>query len=90
MAKIDKILKARGKAYGNFYDHAVISQNIKRALWKSPQYELLDDDMKEAMEMVAHKFGRIINGDKYFQDSWDDSIGYISLVAKRIEKGELE
>ena len=42
------------------------------------------DEMKEALEMLAHKTGRILNGDPYFHDSWHDIIGYTRLVEKRL------
>jgi len=38
------------------------------------------DDKKEALEMTAHKIGRILNGDAEYKDSWHDIIGYIRLV----------
>jgi hypothetical protein len=34
--------------------------------------------------MVAHKIGRIINGDPQYIDSWTDIIGYTRLVEKRL------
>jgi len=38
-------------------------------------------DQKEALEMIQHKIGRILNGDQYYHDSWHDIIGYAKLVA---------
>jgi len=40
----------------------------------------LSDDKKEALEMTAHKIGRILNGDAEYKDSWLNIIGYIRLV----------
>jgi hypothetical protein len=40
--------------------------------------------MREALEMVAHKIGRILNGDPKYHDSWHDIIGYTKLVADRL------
>jgi len=34
--------------------------------------------------MVAHKLGRIVNGDPNYVDSWTDIIGYTRLVEKRL------
>jgi hypothetical protein len=36
--------------------------------------------MKEALDMVAHKIGRILNGDPTYTDSWHDIAGYSKLV----------
>lgn len=50
----------------------------------SPNWAALPPDMKEALEMVAHKAGRILNGDPDYHDSWHDIIGYTKLVADRL------
>lgn len=47
--------------------------------------EDLDDDMVEALEMIAHKVGRILNGDPAYSDSWVDIAGYAKLVADRLD-----
>lgn len=39
---------------------------------------------KEALEMIAHKIGRIVNGDPDYQDSWDDIAGYAVLASQEI------
>lgn len=82
---IENTLSDRGKLYGEFTGHARITQNIKRALVDSPNWKELPDDMKEALEMLAHKIGRILNGDPNYHDSWHDIIGYTKLVADRIK-----
>jgi hypothetical protein len=38
--------------------------------------------------MIAHKLGRIVNGDPNYVDSWVDIAGYATLVAKRLQ-GEI-
>lgn len=78
--EIDKILAERGSRYGDFPTHATITQNIKRAMYKSPNWPTLSDDKKEALEMIAHKIGRILNGDPNYADSWTDIVGYAKLV----------
>ena len=85
MTNIDTTLTERGKRYGDFAEHARITQAIKRAYRDSPNWDSLPDDMKEALEMNAHKVGRILNGDPAYHDSWHDIIGYTKLVADRLE-----
>jgi hypothetical protein len=41
--------------------------------------------MREALEMLAHKTGRILNGDPAYADSWHDIAGYVRLVEQRLE-----
>lgn len=45
----------------------------------------LADDQYEALDMIAHKIARIINGDPDYADSWDDIAGYAKLVADRLQ-----
>lgn len=83
---IESTLSERGQRYGAFDIHASITQNLKRAMVDSPKWERLPDDMKEALEMIQHKIGRILNGDPLYADSWVDIEGYAHLVSKRLEQ----
>lgn len=77
---IDSMLDQREARYGDFRDHSVITQNIKRAMQAAPKYQNLEDWKKESLEMIAHKIGRILNGDSDYKDSWTDIIGYTRLI----------
>ena len=79
--EITETLAERGKRYGEFPEHAHITQSLKRAMVDSPNWPWLRDDQKESLEMVAHKIGRILNGDPDYHDSWHDIVGYTKLVA---------
>ena len=81
---ITETLVERGTRYGVFAEHARITQAIKAAMADSPNWASLDADMREALEMVAHKAGRILNGDPAYHDSWHDIVGYTKLVADRL------
>jgi hypothetical protein len=81
---IDKTLEQRGERYGKFPEHAKVSQGIKRAMRDSKNWHSLSDDKKEALEMVAHKIGRILNGDPDYADSWHDVIGYARLIESEL------
>ena len=83
---INSILEERGSRYGDFGSHALITQNIKAAMRHSPNWAKLPNDMKEALEMVAHKVGRILNGDFTYTDNVVDIIGYMQLVLDRMDK----
>ena len=85
LPSIDATLAERGTRYGKFTEHARITQNIKDAMKDSPNWATLAPDMKECLEMAAHKFGRILNGDPEYHDSWHDIVGYTKLVADRLE-----
>lgn len=81
---IDSTLAERGARYGTFVGHAAITQAIKDAMKQGKNWEFLDDDQKECLEMIAHKVGRILNGDANYHDSWHDIVGYTKLVADRL------
>lgn len=91
MAEIAETLVERGKRYGKFTGHAKVSQGIQTVIEdgfsanENVRYGDLDDDMKEALFMIAHKLGRIVNGDPWYADSWVDIAGYAKLVADRLE-----
>lgn len=82
---IDSTLAERGKRYGTFAAHARITQDLKDAMRDTPNWEKLAPDQREALEMTAHKIGRILNGDPDYADSWVDIAGYTKLVADRLE-----
>lgn len=90
MTSIDEVTAERGKRYGSYTEHAAVSQGIKEILYNALRYnknvdlDSLDDDIKETLEMIAHKLGRIVNGDPYYADSYIDIAGYAKLVGDRL------
>jgi predicted transcriptional regulator len=84
---IKKTLDERGKRYGDFKTHAEITQRLKKILWGHDGK--LDPMHREALEMIFHKIGRILNGDPNHADSWHDIAGYAQLVVDRILKEKL-
>ena len=79
-------LDERGKRYGVFVGHAQITQRLKNVVAEElmARDKLLDDDQQEALDMICHKIGRIVNGDANYGDSWIDIAGYAQLVADRL------
>lgn len=85
MSDIAATLAERGKRYGSFTDHAEITQFLKRALQNHQGWSRLSGDQKEALDMIAHKIGRILSGDPNYADSWHDIAGYAKLVDDRLQ-----
>lgn len=83
---IDAVLAERGNRYGEFNRHAILTQGIKEIIREGPSFTDMDDDMVEALDMIAHKIGRIVNGDPRYADSWVDIAGYAKLVADRLQQ----
>ena len=84
VGSIEETLTERGSKYGSFVGHADITQQLKAVMHDTPNWEKLHSDQKECLEMVAHKVGRILNGDPNYHDSWHDIVGYCKLVADRL------
>ena len=84
MTDITSTLAQRGSRYGAFPEHARITQNLKTVMADTPNWFSLASDQKETLEMIAHKIGRILNGDPDYDDSWIDIAGYATLVANRL------
>jgi hypothetical protein len=77
----------RGGRYGKFTGHAVVTQELKTVIICAlvDRDKSLDADQQEALDMICHKIGRIVNGDPNYADSWIDIAGYAKLVADRLE-----
>lgn len=86
-ADIAATLHERGSRYGVFTKHAAVTQAIKAAMFDCRHRESFAPDQVEALEMIAHKLGRIVNGDPDYADSWVDIAGYAKLVADRLLTG---
>lgn len=80
-------LTERGNRYGKFSGHAQVTQEIKRVMSRhaAALNKTFTDSQWEALEMIAHKIGRIVNGDPDYADSWVDIAGYAKLVADELE-----
>lgn len=81
---IDELLTERATTYGSFEDVAGCAQEIKNAIRMCNNSEL-DDDQIEALDMIASKIARVVNGNPNHIDSWIDIAGYATLVADRLQ-----
>jgi N-methylhydantoinase B/oxoprolinase/acetone carboxylase alpha subunit len=82
--EVDAILNQRASTYGAFKDVAQVAQEMKNAIRMCNNSEL-EDDQIEALDMIASKIARIVNGDPNHTDSWVDIAGYAQLVADRLQ-----
>jgi hypothetical protein len=84
---IDETLDNRAKDYGKFIQGAEIMQMLKRMVHNYIELRgtKLAFDQREAIDMIIHKLGRIINGNPDKVDTWVDIAGYAKLVADRLE-----
>ena len=86
MSDLNTTLQERGARYGTFTGHAEVTTDLKDVIegHLTSRSKRLAPDQQEALDMIAHKLGRIINGDPDYADSWHDIAGYAQLVADRL------
>lgn len=79
----EELLLERSKTHGDFIQNSAVAQDLKRIMRRQPNWDLLNASQAEALDMIAHKIGRILAGDPKFQDHWDDLAGYAKLAADK-------
>lgn len=89
MSSIDNTLNERGARYGAFVDNAEITQRLKHVMRQHSGWGDLRLSQAEALEMIAHKIGRILNGDPNYIDSWHDIGGYAGLVERSLRREQV-
>jgi transposase-like protein len=84
--EVDETLDARAVEYGKFIEGAEVMQMLKRVVQNAlnNRDKTLAHDQAEAMDMIIHKIGRIVNGNPDVVDHWLDIAGYAQLVADRL------
>lgn len=82
---VEETLEARGQTYGRFEDVAATAQEIKSAFRKGRNWSRLARDQREALELIATKIARILEGDPDYVDNWHDVAGYAGLIVRNLE-----
>jgi len=83
-----KVLKERGKRYGDFKTQAEISQKLKQIIFEhNPDIQKIPY-LAEGVEMICHKLARLANGDEKYVENFIDIAGYSTLVANLLQKEE--
>jgi len=84
----EQLTAERRKTHGSFADHSRYTMRIKEVLNKAEEERFkrgqppLTDQQREALDMIAHKIGRILAGQSSLQDHWDDIAGYAHIANK--------
>lgn len=86
MNDIKEVLKERSKTHGEFSDHSLITQQLKDTIRSTAGWLRMNPAMREGLEMICHKMGRVLAGNPYEPDHWLDIQGYSALVHARVAK----
>lgn len=84
--EVDTLLDTRADQYGSFMQSADAAIRLKgimhNAIARNDAH--LFPDQILALDMIAVKLSRIVNGNAAHRDSWLDIAGYAKLVADRL------
>lgn len=81
---VNTLITERGIRYGKFKDGAEIMRDLKHVMHEVDGWNNLTPSQKEALDMIQHKIGRILNGDPTYDDSWKDIAGYATLIVEEL------
>lgn len=83
--ELGTLIGERNETHGNFLNNSYTSQAIKQIYNVSQEHtKPLAAYQREALDMIAHKIGRIFAGDADFLDHWLDIAGYATLVHRQL------
>ena len=57
-------------------------------MFETDGWERLNPSQAQALEVIADKIARMLNGDPNYDDNWQDIIGYSQLVLNEIQEHE--
>ena len=84
---VGKVLDERASQYGSYMQASDTAIRIKgiihNAVARNEAH--LYPDQLQALDMIATKISRIVNGNPNHTDSWIDIAGYATLVADRLQ-----
>jgi len=83
MTDRDPLLTERQTTHGSFEDNAKLSQGLKSTMHNHLGWGGLCDVEREAMDMIALKFSRILSGKSLERQHWEDVVGYAKLALEQ-------
>ncbi len=86
MSDEDNLLRERENTHGDWEKQGAHAQRIKAAFKDGGHWDALHPLQREALELIATKISRILNGNPSHADHWLDLAGYADLVAGEIRR----
>lgn len=83
---VQDTLAEREVQYGSFANNAAAAQMIKEVFRGARGWAEAQDDVREALDVIATKISRILSTTHEKADSWHDIAGYATLIENRINK----
>ena len=86
---MDPAIPNRDDQHGGVEAVGIVSQSIKLSMHIRPGWGLLSAGGQEALEMIAHKIGRILSGrDPHDRQHWEDIAGYAHAAMRSFDQTE--
>ena len=76
---VEDLLQERERTHGRFELQGARAQMLKAVARDSPDWDRLRPEQKEAIEMILTKVSRIVSGNPFASDHWQDIRGYAEL-----------
>lgn len=77
--RADELIAERESTHGPWVEQATIAQMLKETLRQGSKWDQCTLAQREALEMGAVKWSRIVCGNPQEPDHWDDTCGYMRL-----------
>ena len=85
---VQETLNDRRKDYGDFVTLMELSQELQDVMRSRFGWTRLTGVQREALQMIASKIARILNGNPNLRDNWHDIQGYARTVENSLPKEE--
>ena len=84
---MDPAIPNRDDQHGGVEAVGFVSQGIKHAMRKGINRSSLSSGACEALDMIAHKIGRILSGgDPHDRQHWEDIAGYAHAAMRSFDQ----
>lgn len=88
MAEIETTLADRGARYGDFTDHAQLSDDLQVRCEQSPNWAILPAWQRWGLRIILDKIARTLTGDPTYADNAHDIVGYGRLIEDRLVRAQ--
>ena len=77
---IEETLQERGSTHGDYAKQSKMHDDLLKTMMASDQFLKLNAPQRQALNIIAMKISRILNGDANHKDHWHDIAGYAKLA----------
>ncbi len=83
---VQGILDERGEQYGDYNEMCQVIWGLKKEIHPYALKRGMSPFVAEALDLICTKIGRLCTGNAQHIDTWQDIIGYATLVVRQINR----